>query len=260
LAVTTILTVLSLGGLVDAAPAQTERPRSETGRHRLPSAVGVSPNDSSRVVAANSRSGWFVGLGAGLTGGGDLWRVATANDVSIPWESAVPFTSSRFNATLSNNFGAGIMVGRQLGDMWSLRLDLNSARMDVTAEAPQGQQAGVFGYDRLTMTILGLTGEVKLARVPSAPYASVGVIINSISAAREVELDQTQVGYRIGLGYLHALVPGVGLRAEARYSRTGFDAGSFVPQSTFPTQPEVEFVPAGDLNIFELILAVQMNL
>ena len=93
----------------------------------------------------------------------------------------------------------------------------------------------------------------------SYPYANVGVVLNSISAVRESELDQDQVGFRLGLGYLKAVNPQFSLRAEARFSRSSFETGDFVPQSAMFTQPEVEFEPTDDLNLFEVLLAVQLN-
>ncbi len=256
-----ILIALALAPAAGGAVAQAERPRSDTGRHRpVPVTVPGEETVKARETKAAVPGRWFLGLGAGLKGGGDLWRVETTNGAVVPWQSAVPFSSSRFTATLNNNFGMGLFVGRRLGSQWSVLANLNSSRMDITAEALQGQDGGVFGYDRLTVTTLGLAVEVQLARIASYPYVNAGVVFNRLTATREKELDQNQIGFRLGLGYLRALTPEFSLRAEARYSQSGFDVGTFVPQTTNISQPELDYDPAGDLNVFEVILAVQMNL
>jgi hypothetical protein len=203
---------------------------------------------------------WFAGLGAGIVGGGDLWRAETVSGAAIPWVSAVPFTSSRFNATLNNNVGVGLFAGRRLNERWSVRTDLNSSRMDIGAEALQGQQAAVFLYDRLTVTAVSVAVEVRLVRLASYPFASVGAVWNRLAAAREKALDQNQLGFQVGLGYLKNLSPGFSVRAEARFSRSGFELGDFVPRSEFNNQPELKLDAADQLNFFTILLAAQMNL
>ena len=256
-----LLAVLCLALMPMLASAQSDRTRSDTGRHKpQPKPVPKEEKVGQASVVSDSGSPWFVGLGAGFQGGSDLWHIETTSGAAVPWISDVPFTSSRFNASLENNFAMVIFAGRHMGEMWSLRADLNSSRMDIGAEALQGQQGAVFLYDRLTITTLGLAGEVRLARLRSYPYVSAGVIVNRVSAAREKKLDQNQLGLRLGLGYLKEVSPDFSLRAEARFSRSGFDVDTFVPQSSFDNQPEVEFEPVDHLSLFEVILAVQLNL
>ncbi len=256
-----LVALLLLGCLPTLAAAQSDRPRSETGRHK----PAPPPENAQAEPAAESATGsggatWFVGLAAGFQNGGDLWHLETADGLARPWVSAMPFTSSRFNATLDRNLGLGLFVGRRMGEMWSLRADLNSSRMDIGAEALQGQQAGVFLYDQFTVTTVGLAAEFRLARVASYPYVSVGVIVNMMSAARENELDQDQLGIRLGLGFLKALTPELSLRVEARYSRSRFETGSFVPQTIFANQPELIFEPNDRLNLLDAFLALELNL
>lgn len=240
---------------------QSDRTRSDTGRHKpAPEPAPKVEDKAEWDHLANGGSRWFVGMGGGFQGGGDLWHVETVTGAAVPWVSDVPFTSERFNASLENNFGMGLFVGRQMGPQWSLLADISSTRMDVAAEALQGQQGAVFLYDRMTVTTLGLTGEVRLARLESYPFVTAGVVWNRISAAREEELDQKQLGVRLGLGYLKTVSPELSLRAEARFSRSGFDTGSFVPKSSFDNQPEVEFDSTDHLSLFEVILALQLNI
>jgi hypothetical protein len=247
-----------------AASAQTDPPRSETGRHRPAPVVKAEPVEPVKPVPAPSTrrgdSRWFAGLDAGLQGGGDLWRTETVSGAAVAWRATTPFTSARFSATLDQNFAFGLFAGRQLSPRWSVRLDLNTARMDVAAEALQGQGAAVFLYDRLTMTTVGLAAEMRLVDLASYPYLSGGVLVNMISAVRENQLDQQPLGARLGVGYLQTLDPAYSLRLEARLSRTGFDAGSFLPTTTTANRPEQAFRPARHLNTFELFVAVQLNL
>ncbi len=139
-----------------------------------------------------------------------------------------------------------------MGPWVSVRLDLSSSRMDVGAEALQGQQGSVFLYDRLTVTTVGLAAEVRLARLASYPYVNVGAVWQRLSAAREDALDQGQLGWQLGLGYLRALNPAFSLRAEANYRRIGFDAGDFKPRTSFSGQPELELDTVDTLHFFAL--------
>ncbi len=256
-----LVALLVLGGLPALGVAQSDRPRSETGRHKpVPPPKKTQEELATEVAAGSGGATWFVGLAGGFQGGGDLWHLETADGLARPWVSATPFTTSRFNAMLDRNLGLGLFVGRRMGEMWSLRADLNSSRMDIGAEALQGQQGAVFLYDQLTVTTVGLAAEIRLARVASYPYVSAGVVVNMMSAARENELDQDQLGFRLGLGFLKVLTPELSLRAEARYSRSRFEVGSFVPQTIFANQPELIFEPNDRLNLFDVFLALELNL
>ena len=249
--------VLITAVMAEASPGQT--PRSETGRHKPQPKEETATVDLTEVRGAGGGSVWYAGLGAGFQGGGDLWHVETASAIVVPWRSTTPFTSSRFNAKLDNDFAMGVFVGRHLGDRWSLRLDLGTARIDVAAEALQGQQAAVFLYDRITTTSAVLGAEVRLVRLPSYPYANAGLLVNHLAAAREDALDQTQVGWRVGLGYLRELSPEFSLRGEIRFSRTAFSAGDFAPSTTNPAQPELIFAPNDRMQLFEASLGLQLN-
>lgn len=257
---TATVLVAVLVAVASVASAQSDRPRSETGR-RKPAPPPVKPTpELTPAERGMGQTRWFAGLGAGIVGGGDLWHAETVSGAPLPWISTTPFTSARFNATLSNNGGLGLFVGRRLDERWALRADLSSSRMDIGAEALQGQQAAVFLYDRLTTTTVSLAAEVRLVRLASYPFASLGAIWNHMSAAREDALDQNQLGFQVGLGYLHNVSPGFSIRAEARFSRSGFELGDFVPRSDFNTQPVLELEGADRLNLFSILLAAQMNL
>jgi hypothetical protein len=253
--------VLLMAGAALPAAAQPEPPRSDTGR-RLPAPpVKVQTlKEEPRVRTANGAATWFAGMSGGVQGGGDLWRTETVTGAVVPWLATLPFSASRFTATLDNNFAVGLFAGRHLTDHWSLRLDLSSSRMDVAAEALQGQVVNVVRYDRLTTSTFGLGAEVQLVDLPSYPYLSGGLVLRVLTAARESELDQKQLGARLGVGYLKAMESGYSLRVEARLSRSRFEAGSFLPGTTANSRPLQDFRPADHINILELILAVQANL
>lgn len=241
--------------------AQAEDPVRDTGRYKpVPQVIEEQEEATTEKSPTDSR--WFIGVEAGAQGGGDLWHVETASGLpaAAPWIAVTPFNSERFNATLETGFAAGLFVGRRMGEMWSLKAHLASARHDLAAEALQGQSAGVFLYDRLTMTSLVIATEVKMVSLASYPYLSVGVAWNHLSAAREKDLDQDQIGLQLGVGYVHQLSPDFSLKMEARYSRSSFDIGDFVPRTQTINQPVLKLDPATNLNLYGLYLGVQMNL
>jgi opacity protein-like surface antigen len=241
--------------------AQEDDRVRDTGRHKpAPPKVDVKAEEASKKATAESR--WYIGVDAGAQGGGDMWHVETLNGLppSAPWDAVTPFTSERFNATLDTGFAAGLFVGRKMGEMWSLKANLSSSRMDLAAEALQGQGANVFLYDRLTITSYGLAAEIRLVRLPSYPYFSVGMMVNHLSAARETDLNQNQVGAQFALGYAYRVSNDFAIKLEARYSRSSFDIGDFLPQVTSPNQPTVELDSADNINLYGLFIGVQMGL
>lgn len=256
-----LVAMIGLCGMTSVVAAQDTPTRRDTGRHRPPPQPPERPDREGELDRTNAgRTPWFIGLGAGVLGSGDLWRLETISGAAVPWVATAPFSSSRFSATLSNNVSAGLFVGRRVGPWGAVRLDLSSSRMDIGAEALQGQQGSVFLYDRLTVTTVGLAAEVRLALLASYPYVSAGAVWRRLSAAREYGLDQGRLGWQLGLGYLRALNPVFSLRAEARYSRIGFEMGDFRPLTAFASQPELEIDPADTLHFFAVVLAVQLNL
>ncbi len=133
--------------------------------------------------------------------------------------------------------------------------------MDVAAEALQGQSGGVFLYDQLAVTQSTISLEAHLVQGVSCPFLTAGVVLNHLSASRETALDQNAVGFQLGLGYLQQIHEKMSLRLSARYSRSGFDTGSFQPQTRAGWgQPDTIFEPAHQLGLFGVVLALQFNL
>jgi len=239
--------------------AQDNERVRDTGRHKAtPPTVEIE--DESQPTVGERK--WFLGFEMGAQGGQDLWHLETISGLppAADWIAATPFTSERFNATLDSDFSAGLTVGRQMGEMWSLEANLASSRMDLAAEALQGEGAAVYLYDRLTITSLALAAEVRLVRQRSYPFMSLGLVLNHLSAARETDLNQDQIGLQMALGYAHHLSTDFMIKVEARYSRSAFDIGDFVPRTESIGQPPLTLEPADNLNLYGLFLGVQMSL
>ncbi len=102
---TLLVVMVFLCGLTALADAQTAPPRRDTGRHRPRPALEPQPTREPKLDRADSgRASWFIGLGAGVQGSGDLWRLQTVNGAAVPWVATVPFSSSRFDMAISQGY------------------------------------------------------------------------------------------------------------------------------------------------------------
>jgi hypothetical protein len=234
--------------------------RSDTGR-RKPTPPPPPPPEPVKVVAPEPAeraepSRWSLGLGAGVVGGGSLFRVETVSGAAVPWgpEDSPLFTSARFRARLDTDLGFAAHVRRQMSATWSLRGDLSYTKMDVAAEALQGQTAAVFLYDRLAVTSLGLGAEARLSSTPSFPLLTAAFLVASCAADRETELDQTSLGLRLGLGYQMALPGKADLRLEFGLSRLGFDSSGIDPDVARDEEPEITVDAETAVNLFDVSL------
>ncbi|MEN8005510.1 MAG: hypothetical protein ABFS42_00755 [Candidatus Krumholzibacteriota bacterium] len=239
--------------------------RSETGRHQPKPPVEKEEEAATRDLEefrAPRPRRWYLGASGGVLGGSDLFRVKVLNGVGVPWDpdTGGGFQSSRFTAALDRNVSLGLFLARDLGDTWSVRADFGYSRMDVAAEALVGQTGAVFLFDRMSVVTLGIGAEARLTRASSYPYAQVSVLLNHLGPVRAEKLAQTNVGARLGLGYLHNLERVWGLRFEARLGATGFSVGDYVPQSTLPDQPVIEFETEDHLVFFEFLIGIQARI
>jgi len=236
--------------------------RSETGRHAPPAPAETAKMGSARDSGLTVKQGkWVVGIGAGFLGGGTLWRLETANGAVVPWVAATPFASARFNAKLDNNAAASLSVGRRLNRRWSWRADLRSSTMNLAAEALQGQSGGLFLYDSLQLRSWGISLEARLVDQASYPYVSVGPVLNQLTATREKDLAQNQVGYQLGLGFVQDVNERLQVRIEAIYLNSSFSTGGFQPSVREGRGlPPLIFVGADRLRIFGVVLAAQWKL
>ena len=154
----------------------------------------------------------------------------------------------------------GLFLARDLGRTWSVRADFGYSRMDVAAEALIGQSGGVFLFDRMSVLIFGLGAEARLTQSTSYPYAQVSVLMSHLDPVRATKLEQTNFGGRLGLGYLHSFEKVWGLRFEGRLSATGFSVGDYVPQTTLPGEPIIEYETEDHLLFFEFLIGIQAKI
>jgi hypothetical protein len=244
-----------------AASAQT---RSDTGRHK-PKPPAVAADDSTSTGRSASSGAvirpWHFGIGGGVQGGSDLFRIEVINGPSVPWDpdTGGGFQSPRFTASLDRNFSFSLFLSRDLGSVWSIRADLGYSRMDVAAEALVGQTGAVFLFDRMDVLNLGLGMEARLTGSVSYPFFNASILVSHLGPVRAEGLEQSNLGGRIGLGYFHSIQEVWGLRGEARISGTGFSVGDYVPQSELPDQPVLNYESQDHLVFFEFLIGIQAN-
>jgi hypothetical protein len=237
--------------------------RSSTGRHQPEPKVVEEATEEGKPVATTRglERRWHFGLDGGVQGGGDLFRIETADGGSIGWEmgNGKYFNASRFTATLDQDFVLNLHAIRDLNAIWSVRGDVNWSNMDVAAEALSGQIGVLYQFDRFSVINLGLGMEARLVKVASHPFINFQVLVSNLSPETNTELEQTNFGGRLGLGYNQVVSPEVSLRLEVRYSLTAFSVGDYVPSSILPTDPEVIYDPQDNLDFFEILLGIQGN-
>ena len=239
--------------------------RSDTGRHKPKPPVEAN-EDSTFLKPEDSRDPrarhWYLGASGGIQGGSDLFRVQVVDGVGVPWEpvSGGGFQSARFTASLDRNASFGLFLARDLGSTWSVRADFGYSRMDVAAEALIGQTGAVFLFDRMSVITLGLGAEARLTQSSSYPYAQVSFLVSHLGPVRAKELEQTNIGGRLGLGYLHSFEKVWGVRFEGRLSATGFSVGDYVPRTSSPGEPVIEYDTQDHLVFFEFLIGIQVKL
>ncbi len=249
-----------LGGLT-AGPGWAQT-RSDTGRHQPPpppeKEESVKEEPSARL-AVFGETKWHVGMTGGIVGGSDLFRVEVVDGPPVPWDSMTRFQSSRFTASLDRNFGFGLFLTRDLSPVWAVRADFGYSRMDVAAEALVGQTGAVFLYDRMDVVNVGLGIEARLNRNASYPFVQGTILLSHLGPAVSDELEQTNWGGRLGIGYLHSFGRIWAVRFEARASRTGFSTGDYVPPADTFEPPEIDFQPTDHLTFYEFLIGVQAS-
>ena len=238
--------------------------RSDTGRHKQEPPPLKEDDTSSKTkgkAAGQDMSRWHLGFSGGVQGGSDLFRVEVVDGLAVPWDPATGggFQSSRFTASLDRNFSFGLFLARDLGSVWSVRAELGHSQMDVAAEALVGQTGAVFLFDRISVLNLGLGVEARLVQAASYPFVQASILASHLGPVRADDLEQTNWGGRLGLGYLHSIQEVWGLRFEARLAGTGFSVGDYVPQSTMTDQPELEYTTEDHLVFFEFLIGIQAN-
>lgn len=250
------------GLCITSGPAFAQT-RSDTGRHK-PQPAPVEEEDSENAPKAQPagpyKKRWVLGFSGGVQVGSDLFRVEVLDGAGVPWdpETGGGFQASRFTASLDRNFSFGLFVARDLSSIWSVKADLGYSRMDVAAEALLGQYGGVFLFDRFSVLNLAVGVEARLAQASSYPFFEASFLVSQLSPARADGLEQTNLGGRLGLGYVRSIDNIWELRLEARMSRTGFSVGDYVPQAEIEGQPVIEFTSEDHLVYFEFLIGVQV--
>ncbi|MBU2501019.1 porin family protein [bacterium] len=255
---TTLLILAALGTLPDEGAAQS---RSTTGRTLEP-ARAEEPEKAPEALDGRPSSPWSLQLTMGSVGGGDLFHARTVDDVVVPWLTVGggSFQSSRFSTSIDRNFGLGFAVLRSVGSRTRLRFDVESASLDLAAEALLGQGGGVFRFDSLDVMSVGLGLQVALASSDVAPYAALGVALVDYSADRSRALDQTRFGLSILLGWARELGEGYGVVVEGRATRTGFDDQDFLPETRLGFDPEIEIEWQEHVTLLGIKVGIRKNI
>lgn len=200
--------------------------------------------------------GWSLALGGGLVSSGDLFRVVTLDGAPRNWQPPAggAFNAREFLVTLDEDLAVAAAIGWSCHPRWRARLDLSWGQMDATAEARVAQTVELFLWDRLTVTLAALSVEARLAATRLYPYALGGVALTAVSGGTDEALDQTQVGWRGGLGLHLGLDRTWGLRVELRDTWQQIETDSY---NRDLATAAVRFSELGPQHLFELLAAAR---
>lgn len=251
--------VSTASGPVGEARAQT---RTETGRHR-PRPVVPTAEDKPQPPARSSfpdDRGWTFGVAAGTLGAGRVFQAETVSGAAITWAlgGGSPFQASRFNATFDQNFSMGLQLGKGLGRYLEAQAALGYASMNLGAEALAGQQGTVVLLDQVDVLTVGLGLVGKLVAAPSHPFVSAEALLTSLDPGSLRALEQTGMGWRLGLGFRQVFSDRWAARAQVRLGRTSLDLGDDFPNSILPDQPDVVVGSEDHLTFYEFIITVEV--
>ncbi|MGD9547984.1 MAG: hypothetical protein AB7V45_10660 [Candidatus Krumholzibacteriia bacterium] len=254
----TLLILASLWTLPGEAVAQS---RSRTGRTLEP-AREEEREKAPESPEGRTSSSWFLQGTMGSVGGGDLFHARTVDDVVVPWltTGGGSFQSSRFSTSIDRNFGLGFAVLRSVGSRTRLRFDVESATLDLAAEALVGQGGGVFRYDSVDILAVGLGLQFALASSDVAPYAALGVALVGYSPDRSRALDQTRFGLSFLLGWARELGEGYAVVIEGRATRTGFEDQGFLPETRLGFNPEIEIEWQEHVTLLGIKVGIRKNI
>ena len=258
----TSLTPLVLFLFLAVAPATSwSQDRSDTGRSRAQRPRPVEKVQAEKPLLVPAQSGWRFGFSTGLLGAGRAFQVETLNGVSVPWDlgNGAAFQASRYNATFDQNLSLGLEVHRDIGTYWSANAAVTYARVDLGAEALAGQQGLAVLLDRVDVVQLGIGGTVRLVAQPDHPFASLEAVYTSLGAGRLEGLDQSGLGWRVGLGYRHVLNDDWAARVQGRVSRLSFTAEDFQPEVAVLDPPGFDIDAQDHLTFFEIMLVVEFR-
>ncbi len=258
----TSLTPLVLFLFLAGSPvASWSQDRSDTGRSRVQRPKPVEKVREEMLAPTAPHGAWRFGFSTGLLGAGRAFQVETLNGASVPWDlgSGSTFQASRYNATFDQNLSLGLEVHRDIGTYWSANAAATYARIDLGAEALAGQQGLAILLDRIDVVQLGIGGTARLVAQPDHPFVSLEAVYTSLGAGRLEGLDQSGLGWRVGLGYRHILNDDWAARVQGRVSRLGFTAEDFQPEVAVLDPPGFDIDDQDRLTFFEIMLVVEFR-
>lgn len=251
------LMLLSLVGTFNPVLAQE---RSSTGRHK-PVTTEVKTEDAETFQNEDIGS-WLVEFNAGLFGGGDLFSASNTAGDTISWvpEGQGDWVSHRIRVGLETSFGGGMLVQRRMGNWYSLRAGVSYSRLDLVAQAPVGESADNFPYDRADVWLLSAGGELRLTiQTPSYPYITGDVVYLDFSPDNSEFLSQSNVGGRLGLGYHHQFDPVWAFNVEIGVSRTVLTS-VYLPTPDGANPEDIQYDNESHLSLFEAKFGIRINL
>lgn len=223
--------------------------------------TGRTPQYRETVAATQSLpSRWWFAAGAGMATSGDLFTATVAGGPAA-WlpPAGGQFNADRFIVTLDEDLAVAVAGGYRLGSRWILRADVSWARLDATAEARAGQTVTLHPYDRLGLLQLSLAAEIRLIRTRCYPYLVAGAVAVVVDAEYASELDQTVLGPRLAVGYLHAFAERWGVRLEVRDTIVSIDTENHRTEPAAGFEPAVTYERVGTQHLFELLALVHLG-
>ena len=225
--------------------------QSDTGRHRDEQVAGEK-------IAFRR---WWISAGAGMMTSGDLFKVTVNNGVAIPWlpPAGGEFRSDKYTVTFDEDLDLALSLGLRFSRHLTLRGDLSWASVAATAEARVGQTVELHPYETFTFIMAALGLEARLLATPSTPYLLIGATLVDFRADQAAELDQTQLGARIGVGYEHALGASWTIGLEIRDTIVSLDTEDYRPEAATPSYPEITYTSVTPQHLFEILVQARLS-
>ncbi len=233
--------------------------RKTTGRH-LPPVVNIPAAGDS--IAGAENYGWMMGLFVGPQGGGDFFQVKVDNGAVVPWVGLEPgfFQSSRFKTRFENNANLGVLICRNLNDIWRLRADMSYSRHEISATALVGQGGAKYLYDRIGVFMLGLGIERDLVRLPSAPYLGGAVTLAHLDPSVHQGLAQSSWGGNLTLGFRQVVGRRTRLFLEGRLSEIRVAQQGFSPPAKEPYDPVISLGFRDHVTFFSIEAGIRIGI
>ena len=119
-----------------------------------------------------------------------------------------------------------------------------------------GEGVEIFGWDRLSFTLLWVEAEYRLTAQRSFPYVLVGGGLAIVSGEFDSQFDQSRPLLRFGAGWQQAIVGQWALRMEVRDAIIDLDFDGYVPPVEGSLLPEYAIEDRGPVHAFEILLTL----